>query len=504
MVNTGRSKGCSACRRRKIKCDENQPICKRCQKSGLECDGPKELLFVEGKIIKPRGTPSEPRESTSPPRPQGTEVDYSRRLLSIFAPLQGNKYETYLIYLRQHIMKGAPIDSALQESQLSDIVTARTSTSNGQVFNQAVLSFATIVFGTWHKQTAIVNEGFTMHGKALQQLNQALSDSQRFGGYEVLLAVCTFGMLEFLIPTGPQNYMKHMLGLEKLFELRGTTSFVSPKELHFLACCRYMNVFASLSLGRPSIFARPEWKEVVTRASAHEAALDRELWDILANCTIPITRGDDLVKRWDNTAEMGVQRDILRRRGLASVNALNDWRTRWMSDERTLISEIPSDSLELQYMRGAHGDITPIPFLKVLKFTNDWTAMLLMACDTTLIRVLQMLSCLPLAMPSDQTGLISLHGESSSMVQSGYFRERSNDEFRTAARVAALEICRCLPSRLSQVVTTSSSEPSPIIDWAVTSAWEALGGNGSIEGRWLGGYMKRKLGDEGAVCLLAT
>ncbi|KAK9453366.1 hypothetical protein V1511DRAFT_505507 [Dipodascopsis uninucleata] len=37
----GGSRGCMNCRRRRIKCDEQYPICKRCIKSNLTCDGPK-------------------------------------------------------------------------------------------------------------------------------------------------------------------------------------------------------------------------------------------------------------------------------------------------------------------------------------------------------------------------------------------------------------------------------------------------------------------------------
>src|ERR1700760_10880 len=39
MVGTPRSKGCSTCRKRKIKCDKRQPHCHNCQVSGWKCDG---------------------------------------------------------------------------------------------------------------------------------------------------------------------------------------------------------------------------------------------------------------------------------------------------------------------------------------------------------------------------------------------------------------------------------------------------------------------------------
>lgn len=50
MVNTGRSKGCNTCKRRKVKCDEGKPGCQRCIRFGRECEGygqrPPRVRFV--------------------------------------------------------------------------------------------------------------------------------------------------------------------------------------------------------------------------------------------------------------------------------------------------------------------------------------------------------------------------------------------------------------------------------------------------------------------------
>ena len=65
----GRSKGCTNCRRRRVKCgmcpfayptfteskpgacadkkDENRPVCGQCTKRGLECEGPKDLTWID-------------------------------------------------------------------------------------------------------------------------------------------------------------------------------------------------------------------------------------------------------------------------------------------------------------------------------------------------------------------------------------------------------------------------------------------------------------------------
>ncbi|KAK9470938.1 uncharacterized protein V1510DRAFT_421538 [Dipodascopsis tothii] len=50
----GGSRGCLNCRRRKIKCDEQQPACKKCLWSRLECQGPvKGLIFRKQQFAPP-------------------------------------------------------------------------------------------------------------------------------------------------------------------------------------------------------------------------------------------------------------------------------------------------------------------------------------------------------------------------------------------------------------------------------------------------------------------
>ncbi|KAJ5669055.1 hypothetical protein N7462_010125 [Penicillium macrosclerotiorum] len=51
------SKGCRTCKRRKIKCDRQEPECGRCIKRGLKCEGyDGNRIFVHDATVKPRGS----------------------------------------------------------------------------------------------------------------------------------------------------------------------------------------------------------------------------------------------------------------------------------------------------------------------------------------------------------------------------------------------------------------------------------------------------------------
>ncbi|KAG0646436.1 hypothetical protein D0Z07_7367 [Hyphodiscus hymeniophilus] len=91
--------------------------------------------------------------------------------------LRNSDLELSLCYTRKHLYSGGLIDLALQGAQLNDIITGGTTTANGQIFHQALLSLATTLFGTQHRQHDITKMGHIRHGVALNQLNVALSSS---------------------------------------------------------------------------------------------------------------------------------------------------------------------------------------------------------------------------------------------------------------------------------------------------------------------------------------
>jgi hypothetical protein len=159
--------------------------------------------------------------------------------------LIGNEFEIYICYTRKFIRRGGLVDLALQEVQLSDIITAGTTPANGQIFHQAFLSFALIVFGSRHGRSQITDQGYAIHGVALRQLNQALSDSNCRTRDEVFLSVVTLALLECMVPTGTNHYIKHMIALERLLELRDPSSHCSPKSSEFYKSVRHMIIFAS-------------------------------------------------------------------------------------------------------------------------------------------------------------------------------------------------------------------------------------------------------------------
>lgn len=398
-----------------------------------------------------------------------------------------------ICYARKHLRRGAPVDLVIEATQLSDLEAAGTvttnrpmfhqATENCRVFLQAVVGFASILFGTRHGQAYITGQGYSVHAVALQHLNQALSDAKCYTRDEVILSVVTLAMLETLVPTGPKAYLHHMIGLERLLELRDPGS-CPRNSLDIYKAMRHMLVFASLRTGRPSVLARVEWKAAL-RLTCSEAELEEEeLWNVLADCTILVVQRDIMLANWGwDVASRVRQRDKVKRTALDLLDQLNAWKQRWDADDMNFYSETPAAFARLQQLQESYGDESP-PFRTVFEFVNEFTPTILMLYNTTLIHVFQVLASLPLDgthYPTDQTSL------QMPMQGAGHlddFSTHKKDEYIAAERSAALEVCRCLPYYLHRRLHLDSY-CSPTAPWASTTAFKTLGGTGSVEGRWI-------------------
>ncbi|KAK6523168.1 hypothetical protein TWF694_006063 [Orbilia ellipsospora] len=474
--------------------DETRPVCRRCQRCGFECDGPKDTTFIEGKIVRSRRT-EKPVEPSVPGDP-GDQNAINRQVVALTAPLKGNQYDMYICYTRKHLRRGGAIDIVLDTTQLSDIIIAGTTPSRGQLFHQTILSFGVILFGLQNRQASIADQGHVLHVGAIKRLNQALSDPKCYYRDEVMLSVATLAILECVVPTGPDNYLKHMIGLERLLELRGTGSSCSQLTFEIYKSVRHMILFASLRTGRPSILARPEWKGLFREHCTEEELAEQDLFDILADCTLLISQRDSLaadlsLDPWDSHP----RRDQIFQKALAALAELASWRVTWEANNRNSYFETPIvlDSRSPPIQQPFSDDTSP--FLTLFEFGNESAAINLMFYNTTLIVVIQILTSLLREdftnSPYTQDFSDHVSNESGSPENSlPSLLEDSKAGYIAAERLAALEICRCVPYYASQR-SEKDSHSSPLVHWAISTAYTTLSGNESREGKWMMNFVNK-------------
>ncbi|KAH5426705.1 hypothetical protein HBI47_117570 [Parastagonospora nodorum] len=473
MVNIGgRSKGCSGCRRRRIKCDENRPTCMRCQKAGLKCDGPKDFTFVDATIVASRRRPKQTQGLPSPtPSIASSEASVSVRSMTPPIRMLGDPQEICIMFTRSHLAQGGPVDITLQELQSKDLPLLETNSATAcrTAHLRTVQSFATIFFGTKHKQPEITQRGYIQHGATLQQLNRALTEPHCYRYDEIIQSVMTLAIQETLVPSGANLFMKHMQGLEKLLALRDPDLYSPPSTVSLYKCLRHMLLFASLIGGTPSILARPDWKEMFHRHCANDKEeQEQQLYDFLADCSVLASKRDALLK--ETTRSDGVTSDFdeVQRDALHLGDQLRAWRAEWAIDPTNAYVEISSSSVQ---PHGQPEDISVPPSPTDLQFSNIKCALTLMLYNIALLYLLKVLTSLP----TDPR------------------QEESQTAYIKAAHSTVLDVCRIMPGPFN-TEWQKELHASPVVHWAVESARMILQGDESAEAKWLTDMLDRKSG----------
>jgi hypothetical protein len=386
-----------------------------------------------------------------------------------------NEKEVYICYVRRHLFPNGPVDLGLQELRISDLAVATRAAERGSgpLFIQAALSFATLFFGAQHHQSGILTEGYAIHGVALKRLNQALSQPERRMHDDVIVSVVLLAMLELFMPTGPRNWLKHMLGLEQILALRDPSSLVhaSFRTLELYKGVRHMILIASLRNRTPSIFARPQWKAVLRTALSLETPEEQDLHDVLADCSVLIAASDELFKLQHSSGlaytqrrkEMQVKADEL-------LVFLGAWKQRWDSNEKNIYIE------EERFEPDTAGSSPRI----IYRFMSDSVARMLMLYNTALIYVLRVMATLETKQNGSQkVSNYHISGDTGADVA-------TESSYYPAIHAAGLDIARCITDYLQHKRARGETDfASPIVQWAVSTAGKALGDENSLDNKWM-------------------
>ncbi|KAK0336649.1 hypothetical protein LTS16_015591 [Friedmanniomyces endolithicus] len=377
------------------------------------------------------------------------------------------KTEICLSYIRKWLYRGSPVDMTITEMPLRDMEPVGSPGVDLRMSHQVILSFAFIVFGTHHGQTLTAQEGYSMYGKALLDLNEAMSDPACYTQDEVYISVVSLACFETLARTSPGSRIKHTLGLGKLLELRGPAAYCSQKSYQTFNCVSALMLATSLNTGNPSILARTEWKAALRARCTlglHDTR-EQDLHDLTADCTVLNAEREALLaKSPSDAASTAAEQADIEQRALSLRADLLAWRQQWESDPRNTYVESPPTPTSEQ-----PANPKPTPY----EFHQDSAAIMLMMYNTTLIHLLRILASLsqsqsPSPSPSTQTQT----------------QQQPTDPYRAAEKAAAIEICRCVPCYLN-AESRSQLGSSPILCWAIIAALKTLGGKGTVEGGWM-------------------
>ena len=402
--------------------------------------------------------------------------------------LKGSDIETYICYARTHLFRGGPVDLTLQSLRLHDILSVGEKTTDvgelgeARILHRSIISLATLFFGHQHACTRIKNQGYAILGTTLKHLNRTLLEPYCYNSDDVLLSVATLALLEIFVPTGPKHYLKHMLGLEKLLELRGPTTFVSQNKIEIHKGYRRMLIFASLNARKFSILAKEEWKVIPWMSFPGLKTEEEILLDFLADCTVVMAERELLVGNWKLGGEEMIKRgEKLQKMAMGLLDDLRDWRREF--DDEYRISSPCAGTQPTQA-----DEINETPFPTPFIFQDHSIALMLMLYNTAIIYLLRILESLDQRNPDTPSHQDSTDSLPSSLELTKPVQRKSIEDNKAAECAAALEIYHCIPYHFSQKSHLNAGSLTTA-HLAIRTAWMALGENGSAEGRWITGIL---------------
>ncbi|KAF2489369.1 hypothetical protein BU16DRAFT_586436 [Lophium mytilinum] len=228
------NRACRTCKQRRVKCDEAQPVCNRCQKANLVCHSAEErkLIFLDeneyaiGKRKRPRGpntktaavsiirdtsrprtklnsqnVPAKPSISlrdpkdvenvvsvpTPPPESQTSSIP-----LAFTTPLT----EQALTYYSRCYIESPPNLPEIADGHLSRVLVSSCFSRPHSVLSLAIAAVSHATFGRARENQVALAVGRSTYSKALTATNQALRDVEGVVLDEVLLAVMLLSFYE--------------------------------------------------------------------------------------------------------------------------------------------------------------------------------------------------------------------------------------------------------------------------------------------------------------------
>lgn len=207
------SKGCGACKKKKVKCDETRPKCTRCRNAGIECSGfAQRLRFVDETPRIQRSvaiSQTQSHEFSTITRNlrlnfHSSRVPRSRlyshgSLLASTLPLTAYKDDIFISYLVSKWFEGEhryPLNAGEHRCGLPIEWIPELVKTSRKPRHKSWDALAAIVFGQAHRSYDVTTDALRLYGQALSELRNQLSSPDDRRTDSTLASVTALGIYE--------------------------------------------------------------------------------------------------------------------------------------------------------------------------------------------------------------------------------------------------------------------------------------------------------------------
>ncbi|KAF4345140.1 Arginine metabolism regulation II [Fusarium beomiforme] len=217
------SRGCSRCRKRKIKCDGRRPGCRRCELYKAPCPGyDRPLAFrfhgQPGHSLVRGESGSSSAQTLVWDMGLGSEKAKSRGLGVCRQPQPSFEDESISYFLHEYCVFPGP---GVIKGHLDFLEGMYRSSSRASCIRPALLAAAHMSLSRHYKSSTLYVTARYHYGAALRTVNRDLSASKRPLKDETLASLMLLGMIEDIECQGQTTKAVHMAGISKLFEVVG-------------------------------------------------------------------------------------------------------------------------------------------------------------------------------------------------------------------------------------------------------------------------------------------
>ncbi|KAM3074589.1 hypothetical protein ACMFMG_008018 [Clarireedia jacksonii] len=306
-----RSRGCLTCRRRRVRCDETRPVCERCTKSHMECEGyEKSFKFVDERSRaetrvrikreayleawrqeieanlrhRSKKSPSfrslksspSPSPSLSPP-PSMSDVDSSEESEKTFSLLSRFDIQNPLL--------------AWSGSDLSYNGPSEQKPTSAY----CVEAINTMFYGRANKLQNCINHAMQEYCKALQRLRDDLQGANAIYSLTTMTNINSMIYFELMTSPSPVGFIGHTKGLQRICQILGPAHFKNESDLQIFDIARTSIVNAHIERKERCFLAEPEWLTLPWKTSMQPKSMKSQLYDRF--CYIPGLLADlDILK----------------------------------------------------------------------------------------------------------------------------------------------------------------------------------------------------------------
>ncbi|PQE31940.1 C6 finger domain-containing protein [Rutstroemia sp. NJR-2017a WRK4] len=420
-----RSKGCRTCKTRRLKCDEQEPACRRCQKANLTCPGYESIFVDETARVKQSAQQSE--FMIVPSRKQRY---HSHKIQSSHA---STKYGDPNATLPLVAFKDKIVVAFLATRMFEARSPFRACSSN----NHDLLGQMVMCTDRWWVCKLIQSRQESLHALALMYFGRAnhlkgveTDASKQYGQALQKLRLLAFNMGD--------GWKSHADGLAQLMELRGPSRHKGCPERSIFLEQRVVLVSRAILFRRRTFLARPEWKTVPWEDDPQSKLVLDFLLDILCDFSGLLEDLDsELATKEPSYLDLQVKTESL-------IKDLNAWWRQWLTNSPNAAREVAPARNTI--MADEEGLLYPT----LLSFDDYWDAYSIIMYNALRILLLQVWQVLSDRSPTikalsepgllDETNSTVLQGISSDMVALAHENMRLLEYFHVHSWVGTASV----------------------------------------------------------------